>query len=125
MIYWVFSGNITLINHSKGCVMLMEVNLEVRFHQEMIELSERTKRETNYNPSQFTRMLGELGGVKTAKKLLTSKQLSDGYTRLWEMDRLDLTLEAFINDNEEYSSLFSPEELEIAKKRLEEFGYKS
>lgn len=125
MIYWVFSGNMTLINHAKGCVMLMEVSLEVRFHQEMIELSERTKRETNYNPSQFTRMLGELGGVKTAKKLLTSKQLSDGYTKLWEMDRLDLTLEAFINDNEEYSSLFSPEELEIAKKRLEEFGYKS
>jgi hypothetical protein len=51
-----------------------------------------------YNPGYFLRMLGEHGAVETTPKLVNSDKWPEGFTRLFEMGRLDLTLEAGIYD---------------------------
>ncbi len=52
-----------------------------------------------YNPSYFLRMLEEYGAVETTRRLINSDKWPEGFTRLFEMGRLDLTLEAGIYDN--------------------------
>jgi hypothetical protein len=49
--------------------------------------------------------------------------VSEGFTALWERGRLDLTVEALVHDHAEYHSLFTPEEHDMARRRLEEYKY--
>src|SRR5207253_4103573 len=49
-----------------------------------------------FNASRFLQMVGERGGLSTARYLLHAPGLSDGFTALWECDRLDLTVEAYV-----------------------------
>ena len=67
-------------------------------------------------------MLLERGGLETAQYLLRSSTVSDGYTALWERNRLDLTVEAMIL-RPEWHGLFSDVDRQIAVKRLREYGY--
>ncbi|MEN6622123.1 MAG: hypothetical protein ABFD50_11300 [Smithella sp.] len=101
----------------------MTNNLQVEFTNAMFDLYTRTKLDTNYNPTVFHDMLLKDDGVKTAKTLLHTTEPSSGYTKLWELHRLDLTVEAFIWDNPKFHELFSPEELNVVKKRLTDFEY--
>lgn len=68
-------------------------------------------------------MIGELGGVGTAKSLLGSVEPSEGFFQLWRCGRLDLTLEATIADDAQWHPLFTQAELYEARRRLEELGY--
>jgi len=68
-------------------------------------------------------MFHKYGGIETARLLLNSPTVSEGYTALWERGRLDLTVEALIHDNPDWQSLFTEEELEIVHKRLIEYNY--
>lgn len=98
-------------------------NLKSDFSNGMLNLYLKTIKETKYRPSFFKKMLDDLGGVGTAQRLL-SKSTSSGFTELWELDRLDLTVEAFVIDNKEkYQDLFTQEELNTAYQRLEELSY--
>ncbi|KRB07985.1 HNH endonuclease [Lysobacter sp. Root690] len=49
-----------------------------------------------YRPTQFKKMLDAYGGFETVKRVLESGKPSDGFTRLWELGRLELTCEAII-----------------------------
>ena len=64
-------------------------------------------------------MLTEHGGVETARRLLP--QMSDGFTELWQRNRLDLTVEALVLQPR-WASLFSGNEREMARGRLKECG---
>lgn len=101
----------------------MTNNLADEFNKAMFSLYQQTKTQTSYNPKTFHNMLIEHGGVKTAQILLGKAQPSEGYTTLYELHRLDLTIEAFIWDNPKFHELFSPDELNIAKKRLIDYCY--
>jgi hypothetical protein len=68
-------------------------------------------------------MIDEHGALQTVK-ILISKNPSNAYAKLWEKIRLDLTVEAIIIQNQEFHSIFSEEELNKAKERLNQFGYK-
>jgi hypothetical protein len=70
-------------------------------------------------------MLDEYRGLETARILLHSAGVSEGYTALWERGRLDLTVEAVIHDNPKWHPLFTPEELAICTKRLADYHYLS
>lgn len=98
--------------------------LEKDFDKAMMKIYHRAKSEANYTASLFLNMLSEHGGVETAHRLIHRPAPSDGYTALWERKRLDLTVEAVICDDARWHSLFVNETLEIAKSRLEEYGYK-
>ena len=94
------------------------------FHAKMLNIYERAKTEADYKATRFFHMVGENGGLETAKILIHSPHVSEGYTALWEIGRLDLTVEALIFDNPEYHELFTNEELAICKKRLIDYRYK-
>ena len=78
----------------------------------------------NYKPTGFIHMVNELGAVEAAKRLLLKNTVSDGYIKLYEKDRLDLSVEAIVLEYE-FSGIFTEKELYIARKRLNEFNYKS
>jgi hypothetical protein len=42
---------------------------------------------------------------------------------MWELGRLDLTVEALIHDNAEFHELFTDEEVAIARRRLQDYQY--
>ena len=93
------------------------------FGKAMLSVYERAKAEAGYTPSFFLGMLSELGPLGTARKLLHAPAVSDGFSNLWERGRLDLTVEALVL-RPEFSSLFTDEELDRARNRLEQFGYR-
>jgi hypothetical protein len=101
----------------------MKDTLEERFDAAMMDIYRRAKTEAHYNAARFFQMLTEHRGLETARILLHADAVSDGYTALWERGRLDLTVEALIQDHPEYHALFTPEEREIARRRLREYKY--
>lgn len=97
--------------------------LKEEFDQAMHSIYHRALSEAGYKASIFLNMLFDYRGVETARRLIHSSHISDGYTALWERKRLDLTVEALIHDNEKWHPLFSPEELAICRKRLSQYEY--
>lgn len=91
----------------------------------MLTIYRRAKSEANYTPSIFFNMLNERGGLATAKHLINSDAPSDGYTRLYELARLDLTVEAVVVEEPRWHELFAADELTKARKRLADYGYRS
>lgn len=101
----------------------MSNGLQKRFDEAMLKIYHRALSEANYNAKRYLHMLNEHGGIETAKILIHSQKVSEGYSALWERGRLDLTVEALIFDNQEWHQLFSEEELAIVKKRLISYEY--
>lgn len=97
--------------------------LEQNFDEAMMNIYRRAKSEFNYTPSIFFDMLIKHRGVETAKRLIHAKKVSDGYTKLYELGGLHLTVEAMIHDNSKWHRLFSIQELAICKARLTEYHY--
>ena len=97
--------------------------LEDEFSRAMFEIYRRAKAEAKYPANIFLQMLTERGGIDTAKFLINQRNPSDGYTHLYERDRLDLTVEAEIVDNAKWHPLFTQDEIEKARKRLFDYGY--
>jgi len=100
-------------------------NLEAQFEQAMFTVYRRAKDEARYNATIFLQMLTDKGGLQTAKTLINAPKPSDGYTALWERGRLDLTVEAVVVENARWHSLFMPEEIKRARRRLREYGYEA
>ena len=98
--------------------------LEARFQLEMVGIYERAKKECNYNATRFLQMVTDSGGLGAAKALLRAPDISDGFTALWELGRLDLTIEAVVV-RDPWNTLFTDQELAVARKRLSDLGYES
>ena len=97
------------------------MDLEARFHREMLRIYEEAK-EFDYHPTYFLGMVVDQGGLQAAKQLLGGNSLSDGFVRLWEEQRLDLSVEALALQ-EPWSALFCQEDLAEARRRLDGMGY--
>ena len=98
--------------------------LILQFNKDMWGIYFSTVNETKYNPGYFRKMLDDLGGLGTAQELLVKNKPSSGFTELWGLGRLDLTVEALIIDNKEkYKELFSDKELKTANRRLKKLNY--
>lgn len=96
--------------------------LECQFDIAMMDIYRRAKEEAGYNATRYLQMLGEHRGLRTAQILLNAPHVSEGYTALWERDRLDLTVEALILQ-QQWHGLFSDQEREIARTRLAQYNY--
>jgi len=83
----------------------------------------RAYREGGYNATVYLRMLTDRGPLGTAQRLLASPTVSAGFTALWEKGRLDLTVEAAVL-RAEFQPFFTDEELDTARERLEQLGYR-
>ncbi len=93
-----------------------------QFDFAMFDIYSRAKHEANYKATRYFQMLQEHGGLGTAQILLHSPHVSDGYTALWERGRLDLTVERLVL-RDKWNPLFSDEERDIARKRLQAYHY--
>lgn len=103
----------------------MITELEDSFHKEMLAIYDKAL-EVGYNAIRFRTMVHTQGGLCAAKQLLQPFRpgvLPEGLENLWELGRLDLTMEALII-NEKWESLFTIQELGEARKRLDSLGYK-
>jgi hypothetical protein len=87
----------------------------------MLGLYHESKK-VGYTPGYFLRMLSELGPTETARRLIEADTPSDGFTRLYELHRLDLTVEA-LAITPEWSELFTSEQRRAARDRLITYGW--
>jgi hypothetical protein len=97
---------------------------EVRaaFERAMKDVYIRAKKEANYTATYFLTMLSSYGGLETARRLLASSEVSSGFAALYERGRLDLTVEALVV-KPKFADLFTDEEVDTARRRLEQLGY--
>lgn len=93
-------------------------SLEATFHREMVRACQRARDEVGYQPGLLLRLVTEKGGLASARQLLHSPAVSDGFTALWERGRMDLTAEALAL-RPEFRALFTEEELTVARSRVE------
>lgn len=98
-------------------------NTEAAFHQAMLDGYQQLAK-LGYRATYFLRMVQELGGVQAARQLINQEEVSEGFTRLWEMGRLDLSAEAFVL-KPEYRELFTTEERKRARQRLADMSYRA
>jgi 5-methylcytosine-specific restriction protein A len=63
------------------------------------------------------------GGHLTVIRLLSSNKVSEGFKKLWEHSRLDLSVEALVLESE-WRLAFNPVLIARAEKRLSEVGYR-
>ena len=99
----------------------MADNLEFGFHEAMLGIYHAAAA-LGYHANYFLRMVQERGGLGAAKHLLAGSEAQSGLTRLWELNRLDISVEALILDNR-WRALFNSEERKVAKARLAAYGY--
>jgi len=98
-------------------------NLEIAFDERMRHIYDQAKEECGYTATRFLQMVNSDGGLLAAKKLLSTGSYSEGLTRLWEEKRLDISMEATVLQ-EPWSRLFTEQELSIARKKLDQLGWK-
>lgn len=105
--------------------MVEHSDLELAFHEAMLNVYRSAKEEAKYNAIVFLRMVTDHGGLDAARRLINTDTVSDGYTTLWERGRLDLTVEAVVVNTEQFHDLFTKDELQICRDRLRQYGYRS
>jgi len=93
--------------------------LEDKFNEAMLNIYKEALRACNYRAKAYLAMVVELGGIKTAKKLLGSEEIQSGLYELFRCGRLDLTVEHLVL-KDEFRILFLPDEIEEAKRRLDQ-----
>ena len=97
-------------------------DIRAAFDRAMKDVYVRAKKEANYTATYFLSMLSDYGGLGTARRLLASSEVSSGFAALYERERLDLTVEALVV-KPEFAGLFTDEEVDIARQRLDQLGY--
>ncbi len=99
----------------------MTRGLEGGFDQAMAAIYPNAAK-IGYRPTYLVQMLGEHCGLETARRLLSTPEPQAGMTRLWELGRLDLSVEALVL-RERWRGLFTDAERRTARERLESYGY--
>lgn len=97
--------------------------LEKQLHTDMINIYKTADRECNYRATRFLQMMEKKGALATAKQLISKSGGTNGFAKLWECNRLDLSLEVLVL-NGKYDDLFTAEERELCRQRLNEYGYR-
>ncbi|WP_395684359.1 HNH endonuclease [Dokdonella sp.] len=75
-----------------------------------------------YYPNYFKRDLAADGGFRTVKRILASGKPSEGFRKLWELGRLDLSCEAIIVETR-WRKYFDEDLLERAERLLSQMKY--
>lgn len=75
--------------------------------------------EIGYRPTFLIQMLENRHAVEVAKSLVVQSTIQDGFRRMHEHGRLDLTIESIMLEPR-FASLFTEGELEAARWRLKQ-----
>lgn len=93
------------------------------FNVAMEGVYSRALKECKYNAHIYLDMLHRNGALATAHALLTPREGPQyGFERLWELGRLDITVEYVVLDPR-WKPLFSETELQYARQRLLDHGF--
>lgn len=96
--------------------------LRRRFETAMKDVYARAKQEAGYDARAYLGMLAQYGGLGTARRLLATSSVSEGFVALWERKRIDLAVENVVL-RPEFESLFTDEERDTARRRLAEYDF--
>ncbi|MCD2186606.1 GmrSD restriction endonuclease domain-containing protein [Actinomycetospora soli] len=99
-----------------------EPPVEGEFGRAVQAVIDRCTKELRYNPRYFRVMISQHGALGATQRLLSAPAVSDGFVKLWEHQRLDLTAEALVLDPR-FAALFTDSERKVARARLDDFGY--
>jgi hypothetical protein len=88
----------------------------------LLSKAAEAKRDVRFPGTHFVGMLNADGGYKTVQTLLRKKDPSPGFVDLWELGRVDLTVEAIIVQSK-WRHYFDKALIDIAEKRLKDIGY--
>ena len=98
-------------------------DLERAFRERMEELCDRAEREcAGFRPDCLRALIDERGGAGAARELVGGDNAPGGFVRLWELGRLDLSLEAEVL-RPEWGGLFDDALRARAAERLERYGF--
>lgn len=97
--------------------------IELDLYHDMVNIYKEADLQCNYKPTRFLQLINNKGALLAAKELINKEGATEGFTRLWECNRLDLSLEVLVL-KEKYKELFTDEEREICINRLKDYGYK-
>lgn len=97
-------------------------DLEAAFDDAMRNVYRSALAECGYRATRFLQVVAAHGGVSAAKQLLHAPGYPEGLTKLWELGRLDLSMEALIL-KKPWDDLFTEEDRRVAHKRLRDLGY--
>lgn len=78
---------------------------------------DRTWSELKYKPQRFREMLAELGGVEASKRVLNSREPSEGFNTVYSLGGKELTVEWIVQDPA-WRSHFTQQELRTAELRV-------
>lgn len=92
------------------------MTLEERFGQRLQESIDESKKH-DYNPIRILDMLRSSTAVEVAKKLVLSGHIQSGLKKTVKERRAELAIESIMLDPE-FVTLFTSEELEVARWRL-------
>ncbi|OCZ54242.1 hypothetical protein [Dehalobacter sp. TeCB1] len=92
-------------------------NLQQQFNDAMIDIYQRAKKECKYNASRFLQVVTDKGGVDAAHSLIQKEGGTEGFIKLWELHRLDLSAEVLVL-KDEFRILFTDMEREQCRDRL-------
>lgn len=88
-----------------------------KFHEDLINAYTTAVKTCDCQPISLSAVVAQ-GGVSAAKKHLAANNVLSGLLPLSEYGRIDLSVESLVL-RDEYRSLFEPDELQEAKKRLD------
>lgn len=75
----------------------------------------------DYVPTRLIKMINKHGAVEAVKRLMKKPEPPEGFLKLKELNRLDLSMEQLILlEKKDHETLFDEEEFAIAKKRLDD-----
>ncbi len=100
---------------------MSQTQLEKDFDAAMRDVYENAKK-LGYVATRYYQMLCKHGGFETACILLASNAPAEGFTELWKRGHLDISVEAIVLQDK-WKSLFTPEQLAVAHRRLDDLDY--
>lgn len=95
---------------------------ESLFHRAMVSLYDFILLERRYDANRFLHLLGSHGGVMTAKEFLSTPGFQTGFEGLWTPGPVEKTMEYLVLQPQ-FSGLFTDEEKDTARNRLQDCGY--
>ncbi|KPM56590.1 hypothetical protein ACG83_01355 [Frankia sp. R43] len=96
---------------------------EGAFHGVRLDICRRAWKEAGYRAGYFLQMVEGVGGLAAASRPIGNARPAEGFTVLWERGRLDLTVAAAVLDPR-FSCLFYDDELDAARDRLRQNGFR-
>ena len=94
----------------------MDDILKDEFNSELEMIVNRCIKEV-YRPTFFINMARETDYYRAAKKVVSSSRIPDGFIKLLEADRLDLSVENLVIQSK-YKNIFTQKEIDTCKRRL-------